>query len=287
MNFKTKTMRIAYKLMLLVCGFFLLAEIGLANQVEKTTRFNRNTDLLIMQFDCKTDVDDIHSAAALKMLMTNPRFSTINYYAVAGSYGVQEGLYVPPNELFKMAFGENWADAHSNREKAVEKVKVVVLGYLQKGGNIWIAEAGQSDFSAALIKALQKDAPEINTAKRIHIVQHSDWNEQVTSEESLAFVKVTSNYHKIPDGNAEGNGTPGFRTPGYNSWKTNVKDTELIQIWRKAIEIGLRYNGRDGRYNNEAVASGGLDFSDLSEVCWILGIEDIKDPEEFFSTFGR
>lgn len=280
-------MKMAYKSVFsfIIISFFSV--ICFANQPNRTSRFNSKTDLLIMQFDCKTDVDDIHSAAALKTLMTSEQFSAINYYAVAGTYGVQEGLYVPPNDLLNIAFGENWADAHNNKPEAVEKVKAVVIDYLNNGGNIWIAEAGQSDFSAALIKALQKDAPELNTSKRIHIVQHSDWNEEVTSAESLSYVKVNSNYHKIPDGNAEGNGTPGFLTPNYTAWKTKVKDPELLQIWRLAVEIGSKYNAKDGRYNNEAVASGGLDFSDLSEVCWILGIEDIKDTAEFFNTYGR
>ena len=181
-----------------------------ANQPEQDKQFNAEKDLLVMQFDCKTDVDDIHSAAAFKTLLSSPEFSAINYFAVAGTYGIQKGLYVPPNGLFQQAFEDNWTDAHANKTKAVERMKNVALECLQKGGNVWIAEAGQSDFSAELIKAIQKDIPEVNTAERIHIVQHSDWNEEVTSATSLAFVKANSNYHKIPDGNVEGNGTPGF-----------------------------------------------------------------------------
>lgn len=256
-----------------------------ANQPEK--RFNAEIDLLVMQFDCKTDVDDIHSAAAFKTLLSSAEFSAINYFTVAGTYGIQEGLYVPPNPLFQQAFSDKWTDAHANKTKATKKMENVALECLQKGGNIWIAEAGQSDFSSELIKAIQRSATEINTAKRIHIVQHSDWNEDVTSANSLAFVKANSTYHKIPDGNVVGNGTPGFRTPGYSDWKTKVKDPELVKIWSLAVEIGLKYNGKEGRYNNEAVADGGLDFSDLCEVCWILGIESIKDTEEFFNRLGR
>jgi hypothetical protein len=258
-----------------------------ANKPEKEKRFNAEKDLLVMQFDCKTDVDDIHSAAAFKTFLSCPDFSAINYFAVAGTYGIQEGLYVPPNELFQQAFRDNWTDAHTNRAKAIVKMKNITLECVKNGGNVWIAEAGQSDFSAALIKAIQNDAPEINTSERIHIVQHSNWNEKVTSANSLAYVKANSNYHKIPDGNAVGNGTPGFRTPGYNDWQTKVKDTDLINLWELAVEIGLKYNGKNGRYNNEAVASGGLDFSDLCEVCWILGLQEMKDTDEFFNTFGR
>ena len=235
-------------------------------------RFNIEKDLLLAQFDCKTDVDDVHSAAALITVLSNSDFSKVKYHAIAGTYGTQEGLYVPPNDLFQLAFGKNWTDAHNNLESAVKKVKVIAESTLKSGGNIWIAEAGQSDFSAALVRAIQADLPNVKTSQRIHVVQHSDWNEQVTSPESLQFVKQNTNYHKIADGNVVGNGTPGFRSPECKNWKNKLKDSRLVEIWKLAIDIGNKYNGKEGRYNNAAVEAGGLDFSDFSETCWIFGL---------------
>lgn len=249
--------------------------------------FDIDKDLLLANFDCKTDVDDLQTAAALVTLLADNKFSKINYHAVAGTYGIQEGLYVPPNDLFQLAFGDNWTDAHENMKNAVERVKVVAKTTLENQGDIWIAEAGQSDFSAELIKAIQTDLPDLNISQRIHIVQHSDWNEEVTSPASLDFVKKNIDYHKIPDGNAVGNGTPGFRTPEYDLWENKVMNPKLTEIWQLAIEISNRYNGKEGRYNNEAIAAGGLDFSDLSEVCWILGLQNIKDTEQFFNLYSN
>ena len=60
-----------------------------------------------------------------------------------------------------------------------------------------------------------------------------------------------------------------------------------MDIWQLAIDISNEYNGKEGRYNNAAIAAGGLDFSDLSEVCWILGLRDIKDTEHFFKLFAN
>ena len=249
--------------------------------------FNIKEDLLLVQFDCKTDVDDLHTVAAFATLLSDSVFSTIKYHAVAGTYGIQGGLYVPPNDLFQLAFGDNWTDAHNNVILAVEKVKEIVKMTLKNQGNIWIAEAGQSDFSAELIKAIQKDIPEINTTQCIHLVQHSDWNEKSTSPESLKFVKENSDYHKILDGNAVGNGTPGFRNPGYTNWEDKIKNPKLNEIWQFTINLSNKYNGKEGRYNNEAISAGGLDFSDLSEVCWILGVQDIKDTEHFFNLYSN
>ncbi|RDY61717.1 hypothetical protein [Flagellimonas nanhaiensis] len=261
-----------------------------SKEVEPTsseTRFNIEKDLLLVQYDCKTDVDDLHSVAAFATLLSNPDYSKINYHAVAGTYGTQKGLYVPPNDLFQLSFGNNWTDAHNNVEAAVEKVKPLVKSALSQGGNIWIADAGQSDFSAHLIRAVQPELSEMDLAERIHIVQHSDWNEEVTSPESLKFVKQNIDYIKIPDGNSVGNGTPGFRSPEFTAWEAELTNPELISIWKLAVDLGNTYNGKDGRYLNEAIEAGGLDFSDLSEVCWILDIENIKDTDQFFSLYAN
>jgi hypothetical protein len=253
----------------------------------KTENFNMEKDLLLVNYDCKTDVDDLHSVAAFITLMSHSNFKKVNYHAVAGTYGIQEGLYVPPNDLFRLAFGDNWTDAHENLESAVARVKVLAKKTLANQGDIWIADAGQSDFTAALVKGLQADLPGLNASQRIHVVQHSDWNEEVTAPSSLEFVKKNTAYHKIPDGNAVGNGTPGFRTADYTNWKDKITDPKLIAIWQLAIDLGNKYNGKEGRYNNEAIAAGGLDFSDLSEVCWILGLADIKDTAHFFNLYSN
>ena len=250
-------------------------------------KFDTEKDLLLVHYDCKTDVDDLHSVAAFTTLLANSAFADIHYHAVAGTYGIQEGPYVPPNPLFQLAFDDNWQDANANFADAVQGVTPIAVNTLHSGGDVWIAEAGQSDFSAALVRSIQTNYPGINTAKRVHIVQHSDWNEEVTSVDALNFVKQNADYIKIPDGNAEGNGTPGFRSPDYTEWSSSIKDSQLTAIWQLAINLGNQYNGKEGRYNNEAIAAGGLDFSDLSEVCWILGLGDIKDTSQFFELYGK
>lgn len=253
----------------------------------KIQEFNIENDLLLAQYDCKTDVDDLHSVAAFCTLLSNPNFSKVKYHAVAGTYGIQKGLYVPPNDLFELAFENNWTDAHKSFEIAVDKVSAIIKTTLDNNGDIWIAEAGQSDFSAELVKAVQTDLPEVNISQHIHIVQHGDWNEKVTSPENLKFVKQNTDYIKIPDGNVAGNGTPGFRSPDYTEWRSKITNPKLKEVWQLAIDLGMKYNGKEGRYNNEAVAAGGLDFSDLAEVCWILGLRKIENTEQFFNLYSN
>ena len=267
---------------------FLIVSLPLCVMGQVTeNRFDMEQDLLLLNYDCKTDVDDLHSVAGFVTLHAAPEYQAIQYHAVAGTYGVQEGLYVPPNPLFELAFDTKWSDAHADFALAADNVSLIAKRTLESGGNIWIAEAGQSDFSAEVVRKLQILLPEVNTRERIHIVQHSDWNEEVTSPESLEFVKKNTTYHKIPDGNSVGNGTPGFRSPKYKNWQKKISDPHLTEVWEMAVEMGNQYNAKDGRYNNEAIAAGGLDFSDLSEVCWILGLEKIKDTKKFFKRYGK
>jgi len=268
--------------------FFVIAFFFSINNVfAQHSRFNKETDLLLVQYDCKTDVDDLHSVAAFRTIINRADYADLKFHAVAGSYGIQEGLYVPPNDLFRLAFGDKWSDAHTDFKKAVQEVKQKVTQSLKNDGDVWIAEAGQSDFTAAVVKIILSELPEVRTTDRIHVVQHSDWNENVTTPELLAFVKTNTSYHKIPDGNVVGNGTPGFRSPEPVNWKSQIDDPELVRVWELAVELGEKYNGEKGRYNNEAVAAGGLDFSDTAEVCWMLGLEKIRDAEAFFRYFGE
>jgi hypothetical protein len=249
-------------------------------------RFDRHKDLFLAHFDAKTDVDDIHSVAALATMLADPRFSEVNYHAVAGTYGIQEGLYVPAEELFDLAFEEHWSDAHANFDKALNEVANLAIETLKVGGSIWIADAGQSDFSAALIRRIQELMPEAAVKGQMHIVQHADWNEEVTTADDLAFVKESASYHKIPDGNASGNGTPGFRSDTIVSWQEQISDVRLREIWTTAIRIANEHNGADGRYLNESIQKGGLDFSDVAEMTWIFGFNDLVDANDFFQEFS-
>ncbi|NDV61360.1 hypothetical protein G0Q06_02720 [Puniceicoccales bacterium CK1056] len=249
-------------------------------------RFNVEKDLFLAQFDSKTDVDDIQSVAAVATMLADPRFSRVRYHAVAGAYGIQDGLYVPANELFELAFGSNWSDAHTDYERALGEVSALVTETLKKGGTVWIADAGQSDFTADIVRQMEKNLQGIDLKERIHVVQHADWNEKVTAPEKLAYVKVAASYHKIPDGNAVGNGTPGFRTDEPVAWREYVTSSKGQQIWELAITIANRYNAKDGRYDNTAIGGGGMDFSDVSETCWIFGFAGLTDAEAFFREFA-
>lgn len=259
--------------------FFIL--IGSCHQ--STTQFDLKNDFLLLHYDCKTDVDDLHSIAAAASLVRTKNFQKLNYHAVAGAYGIQKGLYVPGEPLFELAFGSRWSDAHKNQEKAIDEVFKLCQKTLEKGGKIWIADAGQSDFSADLIKKIIAHKPELDTKNRITVVQHSEWNESVTEPEKLAFVKAEANYLKIEDGNAINNGTPGFNTTEKIDWDNGLESKEVIEIWKLAFKLANQYNGNENRYLNKTISQNGFDFSDFSEVHHILELKEIDNVSDYFA----
>lgn len=272
---------LSLSLFLSACSQDKLAVVADAEPV----KFKQQQDLLLALFDSKTDVDDIHSIAAVATMLQHPAFSKVKYHAVAGAYGIQEGEYVPAPELFELAFANHWSDAHVDKAKALAEVLVLVKTTLQQGGDIWIVEAGQSDFSAALIQLVKVDAPSLNTQQRFHIVQHSEWNQDNTSAEALAYVKAQSDYYKIADGNALNNGTAGYKSDAASDWPRALANKNVGALWQSAKQIADLYNGQDGRYNNESIAKGGFDFSDTAEMTWIFALEDVPDVSSFFDKF--
>lgn len=247
--------------------------------------FDPDRDLFLAQFDSKTDADDIHSVAGVGTMLRDPRLANVNYHAVAGAYGIQEGLYIPSPQLFNLVFGERWSDAHNHRERSVKEVAQLVTDTLAAGGDIWVAEAGQSDFTADWLKEVNEMNPDAASTARVHVVQHSDWNESVTAPDKLAYVRKHADYRKIADGNATGNGTPGFRLESAELWQQALDPGAYGEFWALAKEIADAYNGKDGRYDNGAIAAGGMDFSDVAETCWIFGFTELEDARAFFEAF--
>lgn len=247
--------------------------------------FDKTKDLLLLNFDLKTDVDDVHTIAALDLILKAEAFKNLNYFAVSGTYGVQGGLYVPANSLFDLVFKDNWTDAHLQRKKALDDTTQKVKQVIASGGRVWVAEAGQSDFTQAVLQHLAQ-ADKAPTKEQFIVVQHSTWNENETSKDALAFVKAHTTYIKVPDGNAAENGTPGFNNTSYSVKKLEADNLPSSQVWKTANAISSQYNGVNGRYQNDSIHYGGTDFSDLVEVTWLLGITDVDTVDQFFTKFN-
>ncbi|NRA30845.1 MAG: hypothetical protein HRU11_11360 [Parvularculaceae bacterium] len=214
--------------------------------------------------------------------LRDPRFACVEYRAIAGTYGTQEGDYVEGPNVFELGFGQRWHDAHHDRATALLEVTTAVRRTLNAGGDVWIMEGGQSDFTHDVMMEIKGATPGIDL-KRFHVVQHSDWNEGTTTPEKLAWVKEQSDYRKIADGNFSTNGTPNYNTPDRADWGRVLADPTVGTLWLEAKTIGERHNG-DG-YLNPSIAAGGFDFSDTAEASHIFGFQDQADASAFFDAF--
>ncbi len=242
-------------------------------------RFDPAHDLLVANFDSKPDVDDLQAVAALGTILRDPEFACVDYIATHGAYGTQSGDLLPAENLFDLAFGDNWIDAHEDREGAVATLARRALATLQAGGKVWVAEAGQSDVTAAMVSRLPEEM-----WRRVNVVQHSYWNESQTSPDAIQLVVYNTSYHRVQDGNFADNGSPAFNTDDGSHWPALLADPRAGLIWTEAKRLSDLHNPV-ADYVNPAVAAGGLDYSDAVEIAYIFGFDDMAGVGEFVDRF--
>jgi hypothetical protein len=272
----------------------MLCAVGALSVAQARTYFDKSKDILIAQFDSKPDTDDIHTQAALGCMLAHPDFSGINYYAVAGAYGVQLDTYVfiDSTDLFNMAFGaENtkWTDAHTDWSGSVARIKNEAKAVLDNGGAVWVQEAGQSDITADWVAALIADGVSEATIKsNVTVVQHSAWNQNNTDATDLAYVQTMTTYVKLDDGNNDSVLGNEFWTPNFTTLETSYLNdatgstNALIQaMWLEADRLCDASS-----YNNPRISVGGLDYSDAVEDWWILFDEsNVIDVDTFWARY--
>ncbi len=234
-------------------------------------RFDIAKDIVLCNYDGKPDEDDLHSVAGWATMLKDARFSSVNYHCTAGAYGKQGGTFIDEPQLFNIAFGVNWSSAHADYDGAVDTAADRAMAALSAGGDVWVAEAGQSDFTADVVRRIKAEMSGLDTNSRIHVVQHSDWNENQTTSADLSYVKSNTDYHKIADGNTSGNGTPGLNTSSGSEWNRAISDAQVGAVWQEARAAASRWFGID--WDNGNIEGGGMDFSDTVEVMFIFGFE--------------
>lgn len=242
--------------------------------------FDPHTDLLVANYDSKPDVDDLQAVAGLGSVLAHPDFACVDYVATAGAYGVQGGEFLPAGALFDLAFGEGWLDAHMGREATVAELASRMRETISAGGEVWVAEAGQSDVTAAAVQTLPQAM-----WRRVHVVQHSFWNESQTSEDAINFVVYNTTYHRVQDGNFAGNGSPAFNSRDGSHWAVLLADPRIGPVWTEAKRLSDLHNPV-AAYVNPAVAAGGLDFSDTVEIAYIFGFGDMAGVGDFVERFA-
>ena len=231
--------------------------------------FNPDKDLISLHYDHAPDRDDGQSAAADRTILETmfPAYWIRRHVVpVSGAYGKNKKSFRKDSDLVMKAAWDNpggWIAAHDDWGAATKALVARWSRTFDAGGDVWIKEGGQSDISAAAIREIKKTKPDIKTTKRIHLVQHSNWNENQTSDEALAYVKKETDYIRIPDANRYLNrkgGDAGFQ-------KAALAHPLFGDAWKAAFKY------YDPKHR--------LDFSDSGELMRILelgecGIDKFK-----------
>ena len=244
----------------------LLVCLGLTHSAfaekDKQT-FDTEKDLLSLHYDHAPDKDDGHSAAADRTIlesMFGKDWIKAHVLAVSGTYGENAKTFNPKSDkVMDVTWNDSigWVAAHERHEEAAQALLKRWLKTLKEGGDIWVKEGGQSDLTADVIKLIKKAAPDIATTQRIHVVQHSNWNENKTTDEDLAYTKQETNYIRIKDANRFLNKKKGDRA----FEQAAIAHPVFGPSWQAAFEY---YNPKQR-----------LDFSDTGELMHILGLGEI------------
>ena len=234
--------------------------------------FDKSRDILLMQYDAGGDEDDIHCMAAYACMKLHSDLAGVNDYIVTGA----RRKYVSGTEghpVMEYNFGSEgpeWTSAFRDWNLSVDRVRDLVKPVLQAGGRAWVAEGGQSDFTSDWIRALINDGVAASTIRdNVVVVQHSVANENFATDADLAYTKANSDYYKIADGNSGGNGTAGYATYSTNFLDDAISNSnpnaEARAIWNQTNTF---LSTED--IHNPYMKVGGVDFSDTSELWWIL-----------------
>jgi hypothetical protein len=246
-------------LTLCVCTSISCATLKKSSYVKQWI-FNPQKDLLSLHYDHAPDKDDGHSAAADRTILQTlygKEWITKHVVAVSGAYGKNANDFNPNSDAVMDAAWNDcggWLAAHTSHDNVISELTKRWSKTLQAGGDIWIKEGGQSDITALVVRNIIRQMPEVDTTSRIHTVQHSNWNEDQTAENALAYTRRHTHYTLIDDANAYLNiprGNEAFVTSATNH-------SELGVVWKAAFAY---YNPKER-----------LDFSDTGELLYILGL---------------
>ncbi len=217
-------------------------------------------DLLSCHFDHRPDRDDGQAAPACLMVA---EYFDLDLLVVTGAYGDQDRVFQDASyDVMNATFGNNgYLDAHRQYNASVGAAATRWLGPLNFGSDVWVAEGGQSDFTADVVREIKRRAPNIDTRNRIHVVQHSNWNENNTTDNDLTYVRNNTDYIRIEDGNHT-NSTPNLNTTS-DADAIYFRNKVFASQYKNAWEAAFIYYNPITR----------LDFSDNVGVLWMVGLE--------------
>ena len=191
---------------------------------------------------------------------------------VGGAYGEgNASSYNPDSEdVMDATWGNAWVNADANRGAALDATVDAWREVLDSDGRVFVAEGGQSDFTADVVREIQDQVPGFD-ARRVVVVQHNtSFNERETNPDDLEFLMDEATYVNIDDGNFA-NDTADLRQNS-DAFVDAALNGDFADAWEEAFDYR---------------SSNSLDFSDTVELLDIVGVglNEVSDPTEFAERF--
>jgi len=225
--------------------------------------FDPTTDLLMVTFDF-AHLDDAHATVATHELVTTYDVAPI---VVAGTAAPESAWFTHEyDEAMSAAWGTSWLDAGDNRSSAVTDATNQWLATIDAGGEVWIAEGGVSDFTAAVLVEVRAQRPTLDSSAVVHVIRHSSRNWDATQPADRQLIEAHTDIVDIDDGNLL-NDTADLQGPS-NIFEQLALAGPSADAWTTAFEL---------------MPASELDFSDTVTVLHALGVglDVIADADDF------
>ena len=231
-------------------------------------------DLYALHFDVCPDRDDIHAMPANRAVLDEGSYNTM---AVIGTCGTSiRDRYTSVGESIFYSLYPDGLNAADDYSGAVAAASQRWEDTLNAGYRVLVAEGGQSDFTADVVRSL----PSSVDKNDIIVVQHAiGYNEGFTQASNLAYLKANVDYRNIANGNSSGNSTANLA-----SWQQGLQDTTFFvnmaltskyeDQWVEAFRL-LNPVCRPQSYTCR------VDFSDSVELLYLVGDTTTTDINSF------
>jgi len=226
-------------------------------------------DLISLHYDHAPDRDDGHAAAAAYSIVQTMGISPLVVGGAVGDGNQNRFVNASVGLMNTIWGGGSWLNAKNNFNGSVVAAGNRWRAVLANGGNIFVAEGGQSDFTAAVHRWVR--ARTNLPRNRVVVVQHSLWNEQQSNQGDLNYVRNNTVYRRIADGN------------GANSTADlNMRSSNFVNRARSS-QFGRQWNAAFSYLNPNTK----LDFSDTVELLHILRIPTsrIRNVNDFANVY--
>jgi hypothetical protein len=237
-------------------------------------------DLLVLQYDNCPDKDDGHAIPAGKSVVE--KYDINNVLVVNGTCGnsILNRFNGASNAVIKASWGTQYLDANGQRVAAVQQSATRWASTLSNGADVWVAEGGQSDFTADVVRQIESRYSNINL-KRIHVIQHSTgsgaYNEDFTDSANLSYLKNKTTYQPIANGNVGGNGSANLNQQSFYFVST-ARASRFSAEWN----AGFQYLPPDCTLRTENCK---LDFSDTVELLYIIDDKSTQNVNDFANNY--